>query len=143
MKIWQRLFRFFGVETEPKTGPESVKCPARYRAELNSAFWVAVAKLENNGLCFGHKHTIRQFRAVPGATLRPRGWAVWLPGGIAAGAWTTGEAISAAVCPATGDLNKGAKNDLAHEWGHALLDGAKISRGDWQAQNLILQTAGL
>lgn len=127
------------------TAPEDAKCPKRYRALVANGFYVAARALIANGIITSHQHDIRKIKPTAGNVYDIRkGWGVkWRDGSVAA-AWKGPGHIGFAVDPDTGAENPGrAPADLAHEWGHAFLDKAKIALGQTDKQHDILRGAWL
>ena len=134
--FWKALFG-----TSAQSHPDAVKVdPSTYRAQVQEAFWAAVARLETIGLQ-GRRHDIGRVDVRPGTVKRPAGWALPCkasPTGFAGGWRESGKHV--VVCdPKTG---KASSAIMAHEWAHALMDKNGGPYGT-DAQHAAMKRCGL
>lgn len=141
MTLWQSILEKLGLGRKLFYHPDLVKCPDRYRSEMKTAFWMAAARLEGQGI-FGHSHRIREIVVIPGTHLRDGGMCVAnkaSPTGFAGG-WTG----SGEIVWVKDDEGEVPRSTMLHEWGEAILLASGDKRTWTQAgRHEILGKAGL
>ncbi len=147
MSFFDNILIWLGFKERFYTNPDHIKVKNHildHSQEVKDGFWDACAKLEKGGYCKSHKHKITKFKFRAGEKRQPRGWAVWDP---ANKMWIGGNCglaeIMIVVNPTDGRLNASGKTDIAHEWGHALLNEAGIHRFNREEQHKIMASVGL